>query len=391
MICASCQEEIGPGFRFCPHCGERVPPPASQADGDIVNVRGTVVKAGTVFLGGDHAAAQFGAGECGICGKYNRRDETFRCRDCGREYLCLRHQDPDLLICQECAKPRREAEEASRQAALELARHEAERQRKEELERQKVTAEETARQAARQATVLTLAPGVTLELVRVPAGPFLMGSADSDSEAYGDEMPQHSVALGEYYVGKHPVTVAQFAAFVKATGHTDWTAPSAGKENHPVTQVSWDDAMAFTQWASQVTGRVVRLPTEAEWEKAARGTDGRTYPWGNEAPDSTRCNFDNNMRDTTPVGKYSPRGDSPCGAADMSGNVWGWTSSLLKKYPYMADDGRENPASGEARVLCGGSFVGSAVDVRSAYRNCGVPSRRRGDGGFRVVASPIPL
>jgi sulfatase modifying factor 1 len=255
----------------------------------------------------------------------------------------------------------------------------------------------------------------------VPAGAFLMGSVASDSEAYDGEKPQSTVTLGEYYIGKNEVTVAQFGAFVKATGYkttaetfgsgwayngttgwvdtkgADWQHPGgpgsevSQKQSHPVTQVSWDDAMAFTKWASQVSGRVVRLPTEAEWEKGARGTDGRKYPWGNEAPDGTRCNFNNNVGGTTAVGKYSPKGDSPYGLADMCGNVWEWTGSLWKGYPYSATDGREDAASREPRVLHGGSFNYDARNVRSAIRDYDSPDFRTVTLGFRVVSFPIPL
>lgn len=299
MICASCGEEIGTGIRFCPCCGERVPPPAApgnraQGDGDIVAVRSTVIKAaGNVYLGGDAAAAQMGAAECVICGKFNRREDSFRCRGCGREYLCLRHQDPDLLVCRDCARPQRDAEETARRVAEERARQVFELQRRQ----------------------LAIGHGVVMELVRVPAGLFLMGSAPSDKQAHDGEKPQHTVTLGEYCIGKFPVTQAQWAAFVKATGYASSAKLSPGKERHPVTHVTWQDAMTFAGWASQVSGRTVRLPTEAEWEKAARGADGRVYPWGNEAPDAVRCNFHDNVKDTTPVGTYSPLGDSPYGLA----------------------------------------------------------------------------
>jgi formylglycine-generating enzyme required for sulfatase activity len=235
---------------------------------------------------------------------------------------------------------------------------------------------------------LLLVPGVVLQLVHVPAGAFQMGSAGADREAFDDERPRHSVRLGAYHIAKYPVTQSQWAAFAKATGHTASAKLSRGKERHPVTPVSWDDAVAFTQWASQVSGRAVRLPTEAEWEKAARGSHGRKYPWGREAPGATRCNFDDLVKHTTPVGKYSPRGDSPYGAVDMAGNVLEWTSSLYAGYPYVAEDGREDPASREPRVLRGGSFrhVG---DVRCAYRDDCRPNARFDGYGFRVAASRI--
>jgi formylglycine-generating enzyme required for sulfatase activity len=234
--------------------------------------------------------------------------------------------------------------------------------------------------------VLTLAPGVTMELVLVPAGPFLMGGS-SDSVCLG-EKPQHTVTLGNYYIGKYEVTEAQFEAFVKATGYKEgpWRA-SPGKETYPRDKANWDDAVAFTRWASKASGQELRLPTEAEWEKAARGTDGRMYPWGSEVLDSTRCNFNINVGNTTPVGKYSGRGDSPYGASDMCGNVLEWTSSLLKPYPYKADDGREDPVSRDKRVLRGGSYDLPAVCTCSTYRFPWSPYDRL--GGFRVAASSV--
>jgi formylglycine-generating enzyme required for sulfatase activity len=273
--------------------------------------------------------------------------------------------------------------------------------------------------------VLTIAPGMEIVFVRVPAGEFIMGSDKTkDKDAFDDETPQHKLTLPEYLIGKYPVTVAQFAAFVKATNHkttaekegsgytwtgytwtggqwgevkgADWRHPRGPKSdviqkaNHPVTLVSWDDAVAFCRWASKVTGREVRLPTEAEWEKAARGTDGRIYPWGSDPPDKTRCNFNMNVKDTTPVGQYSPKGDSPYGCADMSGNVWDWTGSLFKIYPYQSGDGRENPDDRGNRVLRGGSFDVNRRGVRCASRGHDGPNVRGDNRGFRVVcASPI--
>ena len=233
--------------------------------------------------------------------------------------------------------------------------------------------------AAANPLLLTLTPGVTIEMVRIPAGEFLMGSTDSNQS---DEKPQHSVTLSDYLIGKYDVTNTQYAAYAQAKG-LNWSMP-AGKENHPVVSVNWDDAVAFCAWAAQVTGRNVKLPTEAQWEKAARGTDGRVYPWGNEAPDNTRANF--NTGGTSPVGTY-PTGKSPYGALDMAGNVWQWTSSLYKPYPYNPNDGREDQGSRETRVLRGGSWSYNSSDVRAAIRVGSYPNNRNDNNGFRVAVS----
>ena len=233
---------------------------------------------------------------------------------------------------------------------------------------------------------LTLAPDVTLKLVRVPAGEFLMGSTSTDSDAATIEEPQHKLSLGEYLIGQYDVTNLQYAAFVEATQRV-WSKP-VGKDNYPVVNIRWSEAIAFCEWASSVTGRNVQLPSEAQWEKAARGTDGRKYPWGNEVPDANRLNFNNNVVDTTPVGQYSPQGDSPYGAADMAGNVYQWTSSLKRAYPYQPGDGREDLQSRDWRIVRGGSFAVGRNSVRSANRIAYDPISRNNDISFRVIVLP---
>ncbi len=208
------------------------------------------------------------------------------------------------------------------------------------------------------------------------------------------EKPQHTVEIaGEYWIGRYPVTNAQFAALCPGhrlphhsrrskaqpsptterggrrpkarTGSTHRGPESRlnGKKNHPVVQVSWLDAQAYCAWLNQAhgaelpTGWGFRLPTEAEWEKAARGEYGNEWPWGDSQPDLSRCNFKMNVGDTTSVGQYSPQGDSPYGAADLAGNVWEWTHSIMKGYPYQQEDGREAESGSEARLLRGGSFI----------------------------------
>jgi formylglycine-generating enzyme required for sulfatase activity len=242
------------------------------------------------------------------------------------------------------------------------------------------------------------------EMIPIPAGEFLMGSDPrKDEQAFDDEQPQHTLYLPDYYLAKTPVTNAQYAAFVQATGHDQpehWKGgkPPPGKEDHPVVNVSWDDALAYCRWLAGVTGKPYRLPGEAEWEKGARGTDGRIYPWGNRW-DATRCNSQESGRDeTTPVGAF-PAGASPYGLLDMAGNVWEWTRSLWGKdpqkpnfrYPYNPKDGRENlEASPDVfRVLRGGAFYFDEGLVRCAVRVRDSPSVRYGTIGFRVVVSPL--
>jgi len=137
---------------------------------------------------------------------------------------------------------------------------------------------------------ITLAPGVEMVFRRVPAGEFWMGSDDNDKEAEKHEKPLHKVHLDEYWIGKYPVTNTQYQAYVNANKTAGWEF-EPGKERHPAVYVSWEDAAGFCKWASLSSGRAVRLPTEAEWEKAARGTDKRLYPWGNQIPDKSRTNY----------------------------------------------------------------------------------------------------
>jgi toxoflavin biosynthesis protein ToxD len=233
-----------------------------------------------------------------------------------------------------------------------------------------------------------------IEFVRVPAGKFLMGSKNDHKLAYDDEKPQHTVDIHyDYWMARYPVTNGQYNDYVKARGIKHPVADWQKKKDHPVVYVSWNDAMAYCQWLNNLlkgelpAGLVLRLPTEAEWEKAARGTDGREYPWGNQF-DNNKCNTSEGGKgSTTPVGVYSPQGDSPYGCADMSGNVWEWTHSFKKEYPYNANDGRENEKTSGSRVLRGGSFVGSGKAAYCAYR-C-VDLTLFDHLGFRVEASPV--
>jgi formylglycine-generating enzyme required for sulfatase activity len=237
-------------------------------------------------------------------------------------------------------------------------------------------------------------------MCEVPEGEFLMGSDPAHDACTNNdnETPQHWVTLTAYRIGRHPVTVAEFACFVRA-GHAE---PKSGyneltwrqqcdRTDYPVVNVTWGDAATYVAWLEKLTGLSWRVPTEAEWEKAARwdvaARTSHIYPWG-DAFDKACCNTSEGGKNaTTPVGTY-PAGMSPCGAEDMAGNVWEWTSSLFKPYPYNENDGREAPTLSGTRVLRGGSWLNDARVARAACRNYSrQPPSVLADTfiGFRVV------
>ena len=205
-----------------------------------------------------------------------------------------------------------------------------------------------------------------------------------------DEKPQHRLNLPAYQIARFPLTVAEYACFVRAgqTQPNNWQAQQ-GKPDHPVVYISWHDAVAYAGWLAKQTSQPWRLPTEAEWEKAARGGDGRIYPWG-DSFDKSRCNTSEGGKGTTtPVGSY-PSGASPCGAHDMAGNVWEWTSSLFKPYPYDPTDGRENVNSTDNRVLRGGSWCDDSRDARAACRARNHPVSAHALTGGARLARAVP-
>ena len=219
-----------------------------------------------------------------------------------------------------------------------------------------------------------------MELCLVPAGEFLMGSPEGEGSS--SERPQHTVYLDSYYAGRYPVTVAQFREFVDRSRHSPANGRCLeGSADHSVIYVSWNDVVAYCQWAE------LRLPTEAEWEKAARGADGRICPWGNQEPDRSLCNYGKNEAGTTLVGKYSPRGDGPYGCADMAGNVWEWCSDWYGA-DYCAESLSRNPdgpSSGTLRIMRGGSWYNRANYARSAFRYWFGPVGTFNDIGFRCA------
>jgi len=261
-----------------------------------------------------------------------------------------------------------------------------------------------------------------MEFMRVPAGKFIMGSKDDNEFNQEDERPQRTVELNyDYWMGKFILTNQMFAEFIKSTNHVttaekeggyypkeskfvkgvDWKHPIDPKDKwedkaeHPVVQVSWDDSMAYCKWfnenfKTELGDLLLRLPSEAEWEKAARGAYANEWPWGNEF-DLKKCNSAEGRKGgTTPVGAYSSfGGDSPYSCADMVGNVWEWTHTLFNKYPYNVKDRREDEANRDSRVLRGGSFGSGRRGARCACRLNSDPDGRFNYVGFRVGVFPI--
>jgi formylglycine-generating enzyme required for sulfatase activity len=255
------------------------------------------------------------------------------------------------------------------------------------------------------------------EMAEITAGKFGMGYDDDP-----DASPRHTLFLPDYKIGKYPVTNTEFSRFIAAKGYLQkkwwckagwnlrqrekWERPRFWKDdrlnapNQPVVGISWFEAMAYCRWMASQTGTSVELPSEAQWEKAARGRKGRIYPWGNHfAADWANCREgEQRVMSTTPVGIYL-KGKSPYGCLDMAGNVWEWTRSLWGKdlykpdykYPYDPNDGRENTEAEDEilRVLRGGSW-----DLNRNYARCSsrlrlYPVSRHDSYGFRVAVSPI--
>lgn len=252
-------------------------------------------------------------------------------------------------------------------------------------------------------------PPPLIETVDVAAGEFVMGSNDVNRS---EEKPTHRLLLPTYRIGRDPVTRAQFRAFLSATGYRfrlkNWRNPSGGPDL-PADWIAYPDAVAFCEWLTESyrargwigADEEVAIPTEPEWEKAARGTDGRVYPWGNQF-EVERCNsIASGHGRLTPVGSYSPQGDSPYGARDMAGNACEWTSSLWDRgrftsayrYPYDADDGREDEQAPDdvRRVVRGGAFYYLPDCVATTTRNRKLPALRQTAAGLRIVIRTIRI
>ena len=224
-------------------------------------------------------------------------------------------------------------------------------------------------------------------MVLVPAGEFIMGSWTGDA----DERPVRRVYLDAYYMDKDQLTVGQYAKFLEATSQEvppDWHIMSRAMHlKRPVVNVDWADAVAYCKWAGK------RQPTEAEWEKAARGTDSRTYPWGNEPPTKFHGNMNKELWNShlglTPVGMFEG-GKSPYGINDMAGNVWEWVSDWYDGDYYSTAPIRNptGPATGISKVVRGGSWGSGPDGLRSAERETHVPSFQGYGTGFRCAKTP---
>lgn len=240
--------------------------------------------------------------------------------------------------------------------------------------------------------------------VTVPAGPLLMGTPAAQlselavryggtRESYREEAPRHTLDLAAFGIAVTPVTNGLYAAYVAATAARAplfWrgTTPPATLHDHPVVDVNWHEAIDFCTWLNnQLPALALRLPNEAEWERAARGSDGRSFPWGETFEPRYANTRESAAAGTTVVGSY-PEGISPVGALDMAGNIWEWTSSLDAGYPYQPDDGREDLQAPGRRIMRGGCYANPHGFARCACRFRLLPEVRNEFTGFRLACAP---
>lgn len=263
--------------------------------------------------------------------------------------------------------------------------------------------ERDAERESRSVDELALPDGELLGFVEIPEGPFTMGSdAAVDPRAFDNEYPQTTVELPTFFIGRYEVTVAQYRAFVEATHHTAEPEALAASPDHPVSFVSWPDALAYCRWLETTLresprtpqrlrdrlddGWTITLPDEAQWEKAARGSDGRIFPWGNEPLDD-RANYENRRSSATAVGSFACP-ECAYGLLDMSGNVWELTRSPYRPYPFDPDFETIDLEAGALFVMRGGSYADPAQNIRTTIRGGVDPGARRPFIGFRLVLEP---
>ena len=242
-------------------------------------------------------------------------------------------------------------------------------------------------------------PADGMVMVFVPRGTFQMGTATDDPLVQSDEIPQHAVTLSDFWIDQTEVTNAQFTRCVTVGACQPPFTPSLERHanyfsdgafaRHPVIYVSWLHAWDYCQWVGGA------LPTEAQWEYAARGSASHRYPWGDAPPDDTLANFGRYVNDPVAVGSY-PQGASWCGALDMSGNVYEWVADWYRTYPEEAQIDPMGPDAGIGHVLRGGSWFDKAEFIRAAnryvireaYRDYTVPTGYGFNQGFRCAVSP---
>jgi serine/threonine-protein kinase len=229
-----------------------------------------------------------------------------------------------------------------------------------------------------------------MEMVYVPAGDFKMGSLDTDRPSATIERPQRSVFLDAFWIDKTEVTNKMYEQCTaegkckppesKASSHQANYYGNSQFNNYPMINVAWEDARSYCTWAGR------QLPSEAQWEKAARGTDARIYPWGNTPPSESLTNFSRLIDDTSPVGSY-PDGKSAYGAMDMAGNVWEWVADWYSDSYYTVSPGKNptGPATGTLRILRGGSYYNLAFALRVAARLPYAPTLHSPLAGFRCA------
>jgi len=219
--------------------------------------------------------------------------------------------------------------------------------------------------------------------IDIPAGEFQMG--DNFNEGTPHQRPVHTVYLDAYKISRYELTFDQYDRFCDDTGRSK-PGDHWGRGNQAVINVSWNDAKAFCDWLSQKTGKDIHLPTEAQWEKAARGTDQRRYPWGNSSPDCSKANYKPCGTGTKPVGSH-PLGVSPYGVHDMAGNVIEWCSDWYSSdyYSNSPSNNPTGPSSGTNRVRRGGHFATPADYLCSSGRDHGNPSDSASALGFRLA------
>ncbi len=255
------------------------------------------------------------------------------------------------------------------------------------------------------------------QTLKIPTGKFLMGTTKEQADGILKhnnssrwqqmlewEQPQHAVELHEYFISKYPITNREYQAFIKDSKYKPprgWDGDQfpSEKGDHPVVNISWNDATEYCKWLSKQTQKEYRLPTEAEWEKAARWNplnegEGKSliYPWGDEFDPKKTNSTESNIGGTSEVGQFSPQGDSPYGCADMAGNVWEWCSDWFNEQEYKQHKDGKNPQSkqiGNSRALRGGSWGNDLWPIRCARRNSNKSDYLSGSTGFRIAYSPV--